>query len=168
MIATVIDTTVLIVANGETEQASLSCFSCCIDALEEARKQIVVVDDAFLIFNEYKHEVNPIGQPGVGDAFLLWLLRNWLNPDCCELVSLTSNEQNSFAEFPNDPDLVNFDPSDHKFVAVASASIHGPTVLNAVDSDWWIHGVILKRNGVKIAHVCADQVVRWEDTKTQK
>jgi hypothetical protein len=168
MTARVIDTNVLIVANGKTEQASLDCLSCCVAALDEAKQHVVVVDDAFLIFGEYKHEVSPSGQPGIGDAFLLWLLRNWDNIACCETVLLTPDNFNSFQEFPDDPDLADFDPSDHKFVAVANASIHKPEVLNAVDSDWWIHGKVLRRNGIEIVHVCKEQVTFWEKNKTQK
>ncbi len=168
MTARVIDTNVLIVANGRSEQASLECFSRCIVALGEAHQCVVVLDDAFLIFNEYQNEVNPSGQPGVGDAFLLWLLKNWTNPVHCELVTLTPNADNSFDEFPSDPELADFDPSDHKFVAAANESFHGPEVLNAVDSDWWIHGEILKRNGINIVHLCKEQANLWKTTKTQK
>ncbi|MGI4791960.1 MAG: hypothetical protein ACRYFS_24320 [Janthinobacterium lividum] len=135
MSARIVDTNVLIVANGKAEHASLSCYSCCIEALNEARQQLIVIDDAFQIFGEYQHKVNPSGQPRVGDAFLLWLLQNWANPSYCEVVTLTPNAHNSFEEFPDDPDLADFDPSDHKFVAAANASINTPAILNAVDSD---------------------------------
>ena len=168
MSAKVIDTNVLIVANNRSEQASLECCRHCIEALQEARQQITVIDDAFLIFGEYKHEVSPSGQPGVGDAFLLWLLQNWSNPNHCEAVTLTPNADNSFDEFPNDPDLVGFDPSDHKFVAAANISAYAPEILNAVDSDWWIHGQALERNKIYVAHLCQEQVSLWKNTKTQK
>ena len=69
MIAKVVDTNVLIVANDKSEQATLDCLSQCVTALDEARQKIIVIDDAFRIFNEYKNEVSPSGQPGVGDAF---------------------------------------------------------------------------------------------------
>ncbi len=161
MIAKVIDTNVLIVANGNAEHASLDCLSHCIAALQEARQEIVVIDDSFRIFNEYQHEVSPSGQPGLGDAFLLWLLQNRANPLCCETVSLTPNDRNSFDEFPDDPDLATFDPSDHKFVAVANASLNTPEILNAVDSDWWLHRDVLDKNGIRIRFLCPDQVDRW-------
>ena len=162
MTAKVIDTNVLIVANGEAGHASLDCLSHCITALEGARRQLIVIDDGFRIFSEYKHQVNPSGQPGVGDAFLLWLLQNWANPTRCETVPLTPNSRNSFDEFPDDPDLAAFDPSDHKFVAVANASINTPEILNAVDSDWWHFRHILERNGIVIRFICPDQEAKWE------
>lgn len=168
MTARVVDTNVLIVANRKTAQASPDCFSCCVTALDEAKQHIIVIDDAFLIFGEYKHEVSTSGQPGVGDAFLLWLLQNSANLACCEAVSLTTNNSNSFEEFPNDPDLADFDHSDHKFVAVANASIHKPKILNAVDSDWWIHDKVLQRNGIVTVHICEEQTRLWQANKMQK
>src|SRR5207245_8723519 len=59
-----------------------------------------------------------------------------------------------FAEFPRDPALEGFDLSDRKFVAVARASRHSPTVLNAVDSDWRIYEEPLKRHGVEVEFLC--------------
>ena len=168
MISKVLDTNVLVVANGETEQASLNCYECCVIALVEARQDLIVIDDAFVVFSEYKRDVNASGEPGLGDEFLRWLLRNWANPARCELVTLTPDVRNSFAEFPDDPALADFDPSDHKFVAVANASANAPDILNAVDSDWWIHEKALKRNAIKIVHVCEEQVLIWQETKTQK
>lgn len=162
MNAKVVDTNVLIVANEGAEHASLDCLSHCIAALQEARQEIVVIDDGFRIFNEYQHEVSPSGQPGLGDAFLLWLLQNRANPICCEVVFLTPNDRNSFNEFPDDPDLTAFDPSDHKFVAVANASIHTPELLNAVDSDWWLYREVLNRNGIRLRFICPDQIAKWQ------
>ena len=162
MSAKVVDTNVLIVANVGAEHASLDCLSNCVAALQEARQEIIVIDDAFRIFNEYRHEVSPSGQPGLGDAFLRWLLQNRANPVCCETVPLTPNDQNSFTEFPDDPDLADFDPSDHKFVAVANASVNTPEILNAVDSDWWFYRDVLDKNGIHIRFLCPDQVDRWQ------
>ncbi len=173
MSANVIDTNVLIVANEKAGnekagQASLTCVSCCIQALDEARQGLVVIDDAFHIFKEYMKEVNLSGEPGVGDAFLSWLWHNQGNTASCEMVTLNADDRNRFVEFPDDPNLADFDPSDHKFVAAAIASRHDPEILNAVDSDWWIHGRLLERNGLKIVHLCEEQVDLWKTTKTRK
>lgn len=164
MSAKVIDTNVLIVANNKAQHASLDCLSRCISELEEVRQQIIVIDDAFLILNEYKLQVSPLGQPGVGDAFLLWLLRNFANPERCETVKLTPNDRNSFVEFPSDPKLAAFDPSDHKFVAAANASSNSPEILNAVDSDWWHYREILKKNKIVVRFVCPDQEAKWKQS----
>lgn len=95
------------------------------------------------------------GQPGPGDAFLKWVLTNRSNPQRCALVSLTP-QGDSFLEFPNDPDLEGFDPSDHKFAAVAHAHPDHPPVLNATDSDWWHYREALACHGVRVEFVCPD------------
>ena len=161
MIAKVIDTNVLIVANGKAEQASLECQPNCNKALEETRRTLIVIDDGFRILNEYQHKVNPSGQPGPGDAFLKWLLQNRSDPERCEAVRLTPNDRNSFDEFPDEPDLALFDPSDHKFVAVAKSSRHKPKILNAVDSDWWNFRDVLMRNHIHVSFICPDQEAKW-------
>ena len=69
----------------------------------------------------------------------------------------SSDKSREFEEFPLDPDLEGFDRSDHKFVGVALASTQSPTVLNAVDSDWWQYRKALRRNGVKVKFLCPEQ-----------
>jgi hypothetical protein len=53
--------------------------------------------------------------------------------------------------------LSSFDPSDQKFAAVAIASGENPDVLNAVDSDWWIHRVALAASGVRVTFLCPER-----------
>lgn len=53
--------------------------------------------------------------------------------------------------------------SDRQFVAVAIASPDRPTVLNAVDSDWWNHRGALERYGVVVDFLCPEQF----STKTE-
>jgi hypothetical protein len=63
--------------------------------------------------------------------------------------------------FPDDPDLAAFDPADRKFVALALASDSHPSILNAVDSDWWHFREALRRAGVEVMFLCSDQVTAW-------
>lgn len=82
-----------------------------------------------------------------------WVWENQSVEARCEQVSITPS-LNGFDEFPADPDLFTFDPDDRKYVAVALWSQHDPTVMNAVDPDWWEHRSTLVRNGVKIRFLC--------------
>jgi hypothetical protein len=158
--AVVIDVNVPLVANGQAEQAGDDCILASLDALEHAKtKQMVVLDDAWLILTEYQKKLNSTGQPGAGDAFLKGLLQNIGNPKHCELVPITGR-RNQFTEFPTDPDLQSFDPSDRKYVAVALGSNHNPKIINAVDTDWWHHREVLKRNGVQVEFICPDAMTR--------
>ncbi|HKI34827.1 MAG TPA: hypothetical protein VKA46_23420 [Gemmataceae bacterium] len=156
----VADTNVLVVANLRTPQAGPACVLACVNALERIQKKgRLVLDEAMLIFEEYQQYCSFSGQPGVGDAFFKWVHDNRYNDRHCERVGLTRSSDTSrdFEEFPADPDLVEFDRSDRKFVAVALASGLSPTVLNAVDSDWWNYQDSLRRNGVKLTFLCPEQ-----------
>ena len=156
MKAFVIDTNVPVTANGKASQADIHCVEACVDALVEATKATVVVDDLGLVMAEYRRHLNPSGQPGLGDYFMKWLHQNQGRPQCCEFVHITPRGGNheDFEEFPGDAELAAFDRADRKFVAAAKASRHRPWVLNATDTDWWSHRQALKRNGVRVRFLC--------------
>ena len=143
----VVDTNVPIVANGGHNLASEDCILACINALQSAASDVVIIDDEFRVFEEYKRYLSHAGQPGVGDAFFKLLWSNQANPERCRQVTLTpiDDEIRLFEEFPSDADLIAFDRSDKKFVAVAIASGENPAILNAVDNDWWEFRIPLAR-----------------------
>lgn len=160
----IIDTNVPLVANGKTEQASPECRLACTKRLSEVQQRgIVVLDNGWHILREYQKKLNGRGQPGVGDAFLKWLLTNWANPKHCKLIAITplseSKEETNFAEFPDDPLLMGFDPSDRKFVAVAMAHPEHPPILNATDTDWQIYHKALEKY-VQIEFLCPEMMER--------
>lgn len=158
MNAVIIDTNVLQVANGRETQAPSECAMMCVEALTNAQQQIIALDNHWLILTEYKKNANTSGQPGVGDAFLLWLLRNQANPLHCEMVPITPLGHGDFAEFPSDHELAGFDLSDRKFVAVALTSRHDPEIVNAVDTDWWHFQKVLQRCGVQVRFLCPEMM----------
>ena len=154
----VIDTNVAVVANGKHEDASDECVIRCIDALLGAQRGRVLLDDQYLIFNEYKRHLSYAGQPGVGDAFFKWLWSNQANQAHCKQVAIVGRDEGwrCFEEFPDDPELEQFDRSDQKFVAVALASQDDPEVLNASDNDWWIFRPSLERHGIRLQFLCPE------------
>lgn len=154
--ASVIDTNVTIVANDRHPAAGIDCVSACIDSLVYARQHGVLMDDGYRIFEEYRRHLSHSGQPGLGDAFFKWLWDNQGNSQHCRLITITPRESDptNFEEFPDEADLVAFDRSDRKFVAVALASGESPFILNATDTDWWIHRKALERNHVYIKFLC--------------
>lgn len=159
----VIDTNVAIVANGKHEAASVECVEKCIDALLEARANKILIDDQYLIMNEYKAHLSFAGQPGAGDLFFKWLWSNHVNEAHCRQVPITpelGDDWRVFIEIPNDEELEGFDRDDQKFVAVALASGEAPEVLNASDTDWWNFRVPLERSGVRIRFLCVELMAR--------
>ncbi len=156
--ALVVDTNVAVVANGGHEAASAKCMGACTAALRQARCHLVLVDDGHRVFSEYRRQLSHKGQPGLGDAFFRWLWDNQANPERCRQVAITSrgDDDLDFAEFPTDPRLVGFDPSDRKFVAVALASGLAPEILNASDTDWWEYREALADNDVQVNFLCPE------------
>ncbi|MBD1895773.1 hypothetical protein [Coleofasciculus sp. FACHB-129] len=153
----IVDTNVPIVANGHSNQASPHCVIICVEKLREIQQQhILVLDKDWLIIKEYMKNLSSKGQPGVGDAFLKWILTNQLNSNRCQLVQITPTNNGSFQEFPQDAALSGFDLSDRKFVVVALAHPDKPPILNAVDSDWRNFEAALASCGVRVEFLCPE------------
>ena len=156
----VVDTNVPKVANGKREapQASKNCRAICIDRVERIMRgeETVVLDRDWAILSEYMDNLNESGQPGTGDEFLLWVLKN--RESRCEWVSITrpAGLENEYDEFPVDPDLEGFDDDDRKFVAAARAHSAKPPILQAVDGGWRAFCDTLARHGVKVEFLCED------------
>lgn len=155
----VVDTNVPIVANEQSPQAGVDCVLACVAALVDARtSQCVLVDEGGLILDEYRRHLSHSGEPNVGDSFFKWLWDNQGNHQHCRRVAITATGVDQFAEFPGDPALRTFDPSDRKFVATALASGVDPEVLNAVDRDWWECRTALAENGVRVRFLCPEHM----------
>jgi hypothetical protein len=159
----VVDTNVLLVASGMTEQVNNSCAITCNEELDKIRfgDTGIVIDRTGLILDEYSNKLTP-GGIRVGDQFLLWLLGNQYDENQCATVDITPIFDHdgvsiiSFDEFPNDPLLASFDISDRKFVAVAVTHPAQPEILNASDSDWQAVEPILNTYGVNVRFLCPE------------
>lgn len=159
----VVDTNVPIVANGGSEsrksgrKASLACRLEAIEFLERLLKRgRIILDLNGEIQREYLRHLNPKGQPGVGDRFLLAVLNS--APRRIERVELHKTN-GQYDDFPDDPRLVGFDPSDRKFAAAARKS--NAQVANATDSDWLDYQMALSSNGIKVKFVCGCDRYAW-------
>ena len=171
MNAIVIDTNVLLVADGRAPQMSGTCRQECLRRLERARAtEQIILDDKLLILNEYGHKLSPNGAPTAGNAFLKWLLLHQWGTEQVSVVTITplDQEKTRFAEFPPDPALeAEFDPADRKFIAAANAHPQKPPVLECADSKWlgWegrlaVHGIHLE-----VLCRCELQVIRKRKTR---
>lgn len=162
MVPVVIDTNVLLVANGSHDGASTACRMACIARLSERQKAgVVVVDDARLLLGEYQNKTRPNQPKGVGDVFLKWLLQNQANAARVHQVRITSTGLDSFAEFPDATLQSEFDASDRKFVAVANAHPDKPPIWQAADSKWLKWWQRLDAAGVKVDFLCPDDARRF-------
>lgn len=156
------DTNVALAANGDAEQADPACVMRCLDELAAIKNgRQLLLDDAGLILQEYLKQ-RPHGFPqGPGDVFLVWVHDNQANPARIRTVPVTliGDDPRGFAEFPDDAQLTTFDRDDRMFVAVAVASGDAPPILNATDTDWWIHRNALARNGVRVEFLCPQLMI---------
>jgi hypothetical protein len=162
-----VDTNVVVTANGNSEdcnpQADGDQVEICIQALLEitnASGVVLVLDDGGLIFEEYwgrkpttgRRALSLGGQPGTGDMFFKWIFDNQYNPSCCErrLIHCTDEINQTFEEFPDIPELTDFDLSDRKFAAVANAGTPKRPILEFGDSKWWKWKSGLAKAGINV------------------
>lgn len=158
MTASVVDTNVLLVANGANDKANAEPGAACrlsaIDSLVEVtERHTLMLDRGGEILDEYKKKCNYSGQPGVGDQFFRWAHQNAAS---LTAVELTVHPDRRFTEFPDDPALEKFDWDDRVFVAVAAAGPRPNRILNAVDSDYSDHQQALQQAGITVEELCPD------------
>lgn len=163
MTRAVVDTNVLLVANKDHEDVSEDCIIACIEAIDEIRRQgVVVIDDEWKILGEYHHKLNPNkGQPELGDAFLKWLLQRQANTRHVVQVPVSESAQYWFEEFPSHDLQREFDPPDRKFIAVAAADGGNPRVFQAADCKWLSWWPQLAEAGIRFRFVCPEDVKRF-------
>ena len=147
----VVDTNVAIAANGRNTHANNDCRLACIETLETiCREDTIILDNAHLIFDEYRESLSFAGAPGVGDAFFKHVFTHMYAGIRVRQVAITvsNDEQRGFEELPNNE----FDPSDRKFLAVAVVA--KADILNATDSDWREHETLTCDLGVRVRQLC--------------
>jgi len=157
---TVVDSNVLVVADGKSPQANDACIEKCIDVLIAVRDAASLHLDGGEILDEYSHGRDHSGQPGVGDEFFRWAFNNQYTH--CHRVPLTPDDDRGYKEFPETPDLAKFDPSDRKFVATALGCTPPAIIYNAVDSDWSHAAPALVAVGVPVTELCPD-CLKWPE-----
>ena len=170
MNAVIIDTNVMVVANGKAAapQARCKCIIRCRARLAEIMRgsEMILLDDKKRIIQEYKNNLNAKGR-GFGDRFWQELVRRmWQHSREQEKVirvriTPLAGNGTDFEEFPNDDaSLKNFHKKDRKFVAVALAyqrnSGQEAPILKAEDSGWEEFRDALAVHGVQVDSICED------------
>ena len=168
----VIDTNVLLVADGKAPHMSVDCQKKCLTRLECTKaKERIVLDDARLILREYHNKLSPNSSQTYGSAFLKWLLQVEGNAEHVSKVTITPRDsaKTLFLEFPPDLELeAAFDPADRKFVAAACAHPEKPPILEAADSKWLGWETQLKNNGIEVEFVCRAELNAIREKKSKK
>lgn len=162
----VVDTNVILVANGQHQDVSSECVGNCALALQNIMRQgKLALDDQFRILSEYLHRTQPKRGNRPGDAFVKWALNNRSNSQHVDAVPLQHHDTRGFESFPVDTDLEHFDESDRKFVAVAGAHPAKPPILQATDSKWLDWSPALQRHGISVDFLCQSDIARFHKNK---
>lgn len=167
MSVAVVDTNVILVANGQHPDVSPQCVGSCAIALQNIMRQgSLALDDQFQILNEYLRKTQPKKGNRPGDAFVKWALNNRSNSRHVDAVPLQHNDVRGFESFPDDRELEHFDQSDRKFVAVAGAHPAKPPILQAADSKWLDWSCALLRHGISVDFLCRSDIARFRKNKS--
>lgn len=160
----VVDTNVFAVADGLHENASTECVAACVKLLRRIQDNdvIVAVDSAAsgeLVFNEYLASLKTSHKSGLGLKLAIQLWRRRNSPGSCRMVDITPVDPPGFgfAEVPSP--LADFDPDDHKWIAVAVAEGSGPPIFQALDKEWWKRRTDFSDCNVDVQFLCAPDLV---------
>lgn len=168
MSVVVVDTNVVLVANGQHQGVSEQCVETCALKLQAViQKGRLALDDCYCILLEYQNKTTPKIGNRPGDAFVKWALQNNANQDRVHLVKLEHHAERGFASFPDEPDLTSFDRPDRKFIAVAGAHPNKPPILQAADSKWLGWADALMRHGIRVEFLCPDDIARFQSNKSR-
>ena len=155
-----IDTNVPVVANGRGNggrPVAPACREAAVDFLMRVldQRERVVLDEEGAIQKEYRRNLRPSGQPGVGDRFYQAALQQGR----CEWVSLLRRRDGEYADLPQAVIDAGFDRDDRKFAALARRE--GIPVVNAVDGDWLAARQLLASNSIRVKFLCGRNRARW-------
>lgn len=169
MTCEIVDTNVVLVANGQHQDVSPECVAACALRLQKIMKEgKIALDDQFLILLEYQNKTTPKANTRPGDAFVKWALQNSANIGRVDCVQIIDHPERGFASFPDNADLMEFDPPDRKFVAVACAHPDKPPILQAADSKWLGWNAALNSHSVTVDFLCPDDIARFQENKSGK
>lgn len=160
MTEVIVDTNVAVVANEQNDGVATSCIDACKIFVATARDQhVVLVDDADAIRQEYAQALQQSRPYGLGALFLQHIYQHQYNLARVRRVALPVAASGEYADFPNDPALAAFDPSDRKFAALARRT--GISVTNATDSDWIDNIAALNAYGITVDFLCGHNKEDW-------
>jgi hypothetical protein len=155
----IVDTNVIVVANGQNSVVVEDCVSACSTFLTNVvAHDVVLMDKGDDILIEYLRAIKRERPHQLGARFLFHVLVHKENTKYVRLVNLEKNAD-QFIDFPTDPQLNGFDLADWKFAALARKT--GVAVTNATDSDWANFRAPLKANAIEVNFLCGCDPNTW-------
>lgn len=156
----VVDTNVLVAANGRDTHVEINCQRKCMEELARlASREVVCVDDKGLIMREYERRVTSSQQAGPGTVFYKEVWRQMGDSNRVRLIPVEpcDDEGRDFADPILPPNNLK---KDAKFLAVAIKA--DAVIVNASDSDWDEHHELTDQLGVEVRQLCPEHATRPE------
>lgn len=158
----IVDTNVPLVAAGKHEHATVSCRRSCVDFVNSVLNGDVclVLDEHREVLSEYRSNMYPDPNPssGLANNFLMYIISNYGIRERVQRLILSWSEDGEYNTWPRDLELLKFDPSDRKWVALAVAfeqeTGQKVPITYAIDRDWDDNQEALKRCGIKLNPLC--------------
>lgn len=164
----IVDTNVILVANGQHENVGSDCVADCATRLAKIMSHgRIALDSEFEVLSEYQNKTQPVRAKRPGDVFVKWVLQNRSNVSRCDAVLIEKHPTRMYKTFPDDARLAAFDVSDRKFIAIAAAHPRKPTILQATDSKWVTWSAALSDHGLAVEFLCRAEIERFHRQKNQ-
>jgi hypothetical protein len=154
----VVDTNVGIVANDrpvDGDHPTESVLKCVLFLGNLMKIGRIAMDGDREIIREYPHKMRSTGEPGIGDAFLKWVLTNQANPSRCKIVDITNIAV---------PDQLKGFRDDEKFIRTALGCSE-PQIAEAVDGLWWKRRADFEAVGITVNFLCPEEIKANSDSK---
>lgn len=163
----ILDTNVIVNAHAtKSPQTSESCISQCQHLLVRCMADHfqIVIDvgkHGSDVLREYQNNL-PYYGGSYGELFIRWLLNNITDKKHVFEVPLTRQDaDDEYEEFPDDPDLVDFDPRDRKFVALGVAHYmyedEIAPIVQSADYKWRDFVVAFRKHYVHVDFLCDEK-----------
>ncbi len=168
MVHKIIDTNVPLTAAGRNPQATETCVLSCGETISRIlRGEIaIVVDTDDNAIAEYRNNMYPDPKGTPAGQFLMYLLMNRNHPRRVKSLSLLTDAQGQFEDYPDKDDkwttrdsrCKQFDTDDKKWVALAlrfksEMGMDAP-IVNAADRCWIAFEAQLQSAGVHLETLC--------------
>ena len=159
----IVDTNVPLKASDTNpkDEIDRDCSFACLEFIKKLMNSndIIVIDSENEILKEYlKHMKKLRFDQNIATEFFKWVLMNKATNRVQE-YKITKTADNTYVEFPESPELNDFDLSDRKFVALAKAHPLHPCIYNGSDTDWWDYKEALEKEGIHIVFLCEKYMI---------
>ncbi len=163
----VVDTNVLLVANGRHGSVSRECIANCSVRLDTIKRDgQISIDNKRRIISEYQNKTSPNQPKGAGDVFLKWLFQNLTNKRVRQ-IDIGESDDGSFDAI-QPPQQFAALKADRKFIAVALKDTQRPSILQAADTKWIDHEAELKQRGIAIEFLCPHDIKKLSATNRRR